>query len=158
MAARAQVKIRTDADADRAVSDDPLLDQFTTYEPSFKGGVNVAAGAIENAGGNGAEVIDRTRAGKPRKVVIRTDSDATTARLRQPLVRVVLPVRLVAGRRSHRAGDTDHSGFFVEVVTAPGAAAGRTSRSSRSTTTPPTRARRSATTRRRRSSRRCRAR
>ncbi len=115
-----QVRIRTDADLDRAVSDSPPLETFTNYPSSYKNGVNVAAGPIENAGGNGNEVITAPVAGK-RKVVIRTDTNANG---------------LVSGEASFEqfyafgskwakgvriaAGDTDHSSFFVEVLTAPG--------------------------------------
>ena len=63
-----QVRIRTDADADLRVSDEPVHETFTNYPSSFKLGVNVAAGPIENAGGNGDEVITAPVAGK-RKVV-----------------------------------------------------------------------------------------
>ena len=122
-----QVKIFTDSDFDRAVSDQPLADSFTMYTSSFKGGLFVAAGSIEGVGGNGAEVIVSPGAssGPPRAVVIRTDTDADG-----DVSDNAAAESFFAYGSTWRSGirvaaaDTDHSGFFAEVLTAPGASAG----------------------------------
>jgi subtilisin-like proprotein convertase family protein len=119
------VKIWTDSDNDRAVSDNALQDQLAAYTPSFRGGLYVAAGEVESVGNNGAEVTIGPGSGPPRKVVIRTDTDADGDISDNPAFE-----SFYAYGSSYRggvrvgAGDTDHSGFFVEVMTAPGTNAG----------------------------------
>ncbi len=115
-----QVRIRTDTDADRAVSDQAVLETFSNYPSSFKSGVNVAAGPIESAGGNGAEVITAPVAGR-RKVVIRTDTNTSGKVSDEASFEqfYAFGSKWAKGVRI-AAGDTDHSSFFVEVLTAPG--------------------------------------
>jgi subtilisin-like proprotein convertase family protein len=119
------VKVWTDSDNDRAVSDNALQDQLAVYTSSFRGGLYVAAGEIEGVGGGGAEVTIGPGSGPPRKVVIRTDTDADGDISDNPAFE-----SFYAYGSSYRggirvgAGDTDHSGFFVEVMTAPGTNAG----------------------------------
>jgi subtilisin-like proprotein convertase family protein len=119
------VKIWTDADSDRAVSDNPLQDQLAAYTSGFKGGLFVAAGEIQSVGGGGAEVVIGPGTGKNRKVLIRTDTDADGDISDNPTFESFYPYGS-AWKNGVRvaAGDTDHSGFFVEVLTAPGANAG----------------------------------
>lgn len=115
-----QVRIRTDADADLAVSDGAALETFSNYPSSFKNGVNVAAGAIESTGGGGDDVMVAPASGK-RKVVIRTDTNADGKVSGEAASEqfYAFGSKWAKGVRI-AAGDTDHSGFFVELVTAPG--------------------------------------
>jgi hypothetical protein len=120
-----RIKIWTDSDLDRIVSNEPLLEDVKVYSSSFKGGLNVAAGTISGVGGSGAELVIAPAAGKG-KVVVRTDTDADGRVFDNPASESFYPygsgwskgVRL-------GAGDSDHSGSFVEVFTAPAALAGR---------------------------------
>ena len=84
-----------------------------------------AAGEIEGVSGNGAEVTIGPGSGPPRKVVIRTDSDADGDISDNPAFESFYPYgSSYRGGVRLGAGDTDHSGFFVEVMTAPGTNAG----------------------------------
>jgi subtilisin-like proprotein convertase family protein len=122
-----QVRIWTDGDSDRAVSDQPLADQFSVYSSSFDGGLFVAAGQIDSVGGGGAEVIVAPGAdpGPARKVTIRTDTDADGDVSDNPPAESFFAYGS-SWKKGIRvfAGDTDLSGTFVEVLTAPGTAAG----------------------------------
>jgi len=114
------VKIWKDADADGAVSDNPLEDQLMPFGASFAGGMFVAAGQIQSAGNNGAEVIV-TRADSTGKMVIRTDSDSDgKVSDNPPFDHVAAPYPGLTKGARVAAGDTDHSGSLVEVITAPG--------------------------------------
>jgi subtilisin-like proprotein convertase family protein len=114
------VKVWRDADNDLQVSDNPLEDQVKPFGNTFTGGMFVASGMVENAGGNGAEVIV-TRADNTGKMVIRTDSDNDGKVSDNPLFDQVLAPYPGSTRGARvAAGDTDHSGAFVELLTAPG--------------------------------------
>ena len=122
-----QVKIWTDTDADARVSDlvdNPIFDHFNAYGSSFKGGVHVAAGQISGVGGGGAEVIVAPGAGK-QKVKIYTDSNASGKVSDNPIFESFFAYGSSWDKGIRvGAGDTDHSGFLVEVLTAPGASGG----------------------------------
>jgi subtilisin-like proprotein convertase family protein len=118
------VKVYTDSNANRMVSDQPVLEQFLAYAPSYKGGVFVAAGPISSIGSGGAEIITGPGSGSPLvKIFSDTNSNGTVSD--QPVVEQFLayPATMVGGVRV-AAGDTDDSGSFVEVVTAGGAGSG----------------------------------
>ena len=123
------VKIWDDTDHDRAVGDNPRDDSFVPYGASWGGGVFVAAGPIDNAGSSSAaEVIVSAGAGQSRNVLIRTDADfPPDGRVSDDPPFDQLPPPYGASFTSGvrvAAGDTDHSGSLVEVITAPGADAG----------------------------------
>ncbi len=121
MASRGQqVRILTDSDNNTAVSDEALFEQFSNYPSSFKGGVNVAVGAVESTGGSGSEVMTAPATGK-RKVVIRTDANANGKVSDEAASEqfYAFGSKWAKGVRL-AAGDTDHSGFYVELLTAPG--------------------------------------
>jgi VCBS repeat protein/proprotein convertase P-domain-containing protein len=122
------VKVWTDSDNDRAVSDNALQDQLAMYKPSFRGGLYVAAGEIQSIGGGGAEVVIGPGSGA-QKVVIRTDTDADGDISDNPAFESFYPYGSgYKGGVRVGAGDTDHSSFFVEVMTAPGTNAGSTTK------------------------------
>ena len=120
------IKIFDDTDHDGAVSDNPIDDSFLPYDAGFGGGTFVAAGLIEAAGGVGDEVVISPASGANRNVVIRTDTDADGKVSDQPAFDELAPPYGAAFTGGVRVavGDTDHSGAFVEVVTAPGSDAG----------------------------------
>jgi subtilisin-like proprotein convertase family protein len=120
------IKIFDDTDHDGAVSDNPIDDSFLPYDAGFGGGTFVAAGPIQAAGVNGAEVIVSPASGANRNVVIRTDTDADGKVSDQPAFDELAPPYGAAYTGGVRvaAGDTDHSGALFEVVTAPGSGAG----------------------------------
>jgi subtilisin-like proprotein convertase family protein len=120
------VKIYDDTDLDRKVSDNPIDDSFVPYDAGFGGGTYVAAAPMEGAGGGGAEVIVSPASGQNRKVIVRTDTDGDGDVSDHPPFEQLPPpygASFASGVRV-AAGDTDHSGVFVEVITAPGADAG----------------------------------
>ena len=119
----------------------------------FKGGVNVATGEIVSIGGPGAELDDR-----PRRRQGEADPHAhgrgRQGALQQPAFYPSYPYGSGWNKGVRvAAGDTDHSGFFVELATAPGGS--RAARRSGSTTTATTPAPSCTTTRSRRSSGPC---
>ena len=118
------VKIYRDADLDRLYSDEPILDSFVPYGASYAGGTYVAAGPIENAGGNGAEVVVSAAATQNKNVLIRTDSNANGLVSDNPPFDQLAPPYGGSYQKGVRvaAGDTDDSSFFHEVITAPGGA------------------------------------
>lgn len=114
------VKIYSDSDADRAVSDNPLVDQVKPFGNTFTGGIFVASGAFENAGNGGAEVV-ASRADSAGKTVIRTDTDGDGKVSDNPQFdQIASPYPGSTKGARIAAGDTDNSGFFSELVTAPG--------------------------------------
>jgi subtilisin-like proprotein convertase family protein len=113
-----RITVWTDADANRMVEAAPL-ESFLAYGSSYKGGVSVASGAIESTGGGGAEIVYAPAHGKGA-VTIRTDTNANGLVSDNPASETFLPYgSSYAGGVRLAAGDTDHSGFFAEVVTAP---------------------------------------
>ena len=121
-----RIKIWTDADLDAAVSDGPVLEDATVYSSSFKGGVNVATGEIVSIGGPGAELDDCPRRRQGEGVHPHGHGRGRQGVLRHPAFESG-PIPDGSGWNKGvrvAAGDTDHSGFFVELVTAPGALAG----------------------------------
>jgi subtilisin-like proprotein convertase family protein len=98
-----------------------VVETLLPYTGSFKGGVNLAAGQITGAGGGGFEVFVAPATGKGRLLIF-TDSDANGLVGEDPLFESFFAFgsKWAKGVRP-AAGDTDHSGFFVELVTAPGA-------------------------------------
>jgi subtilisin-like proprotein convertase family protein len=118
------VKVYTDSDADRAVSDHAVVEQFLAYAASYRGGVFVAAGQIENVGGNGAEIITGPGSGSPLvKIFSDTNNNGTVSDSPPPESFLAYPTTMIGGVRV-AAGDTDDSGTFVEVVTGGGAGSG----------------------------------
>jgi subtilisin-like proprotein convertase family protein len=120
------VKIWDDTDHDGAVSDNPIDDSFLPYDAGFGGGTYVAAGPIDFAGSVAAEVIVSPASGQNRNVVIRTDTDLDGKVSDNPPFDQLPPpygATFASGVRV-AAGDSDHSAFFAEVITAPGANAG----------------------------------
>ena len=121
------VRIFTDVDQDGVFSDDlpaGQIEEFQPFGPAYKGGINVAAGQLEAAGGNGAELFVAAIKGVPR-IDIYTDSNGNGLVADNPIFDTVLPQG--PGFRkgaSIAVGDTDDSGTFVEVITAPAAGAG----------------------------------
>jgi hypothetical protein len=148
---KGKVKVYHDADADSAVSDDPLKESFFAYGPSFAGGVTVAAGSIQSVGNGGAE-LTIAPAGGTGKVRILTDTNSSGTVSDEAEFESFFPYGAgFAGGVRVAMGDTDGSGFFVEVLTEPATGAGARSLK-RSTMTTPTRAPSSPTTRSRRRS------
>jgi len=121
-----QVKIWTDTDADARVSDlvdNPLVEQFGVYRSSFKGGLYVAAGPIASVGG-GDELVVGPGAGA-QKVRIYTDSNASGKVSDNPLFESFFSYGSSWNKGVRvGAGDSDGSGTFVEIFTAPGASGG----------------------------------
>jgi len=114
-----QVKVWSDANADRKVSDNPVLETFNVYGSGFRGGVNVAAGEIASVGNGGAELMYAPAAGRGA-TTIRTDANSNGRVSDEPAFETFLPYgSSYAGGVRLAAGDTDHSGFFAEVLTAP---------------------------------------
>jgi trimeric autotransporter adhesin len=74
--ARSTVRVFGDADQDRAVSDDPLVESFRAFGGRYAGGVTIASGPIAGAGGAGAEVIVGRETGRAA-VRVFSDTDAS---------------------------------------------------------------------------------
>jgi hypothetical protein len=121
---KGKVKVYHDADADSAVSDDPLKESFFAYGPSFAGGVTVAAGSIQSVGNGGAE-LTIAPAGGTGKVRILTDTNSSGTVSDEAEFESFFPYGAgFAGGVRVAMGDTDGSGFFVEVLTEPATGAG----------------------------------
>jgi subtilisin-like proprotein convertase family protein len=101
-----------------------LQDSFFAYAPSFTGGVYVAAGGIQSAGSNGAEIITGPGAGGGPHVRIFTDSNGNGKVSDDPVFDEFFAYGGFAGGVRVAAGDTDNSGFFVEILTVPGPGGG----------------------------------
>ncbi len=101
------------------------LDEFLAFPAFFSGGLYVAVGPIENAGGNGAEVIVAPGAGGGPHVRIFTDTNSN-GRVSDELTfdEFFAYLPSFTGGVRVAAGDTDNSAFFVEVLTAPGIGGG----------------------------------
>jgi subtilisin-like proprotein convertase family protein len=115
-----------DTNANRIISDDNAgapLESFKPFGANYRAGLNVAAGAIQNAGGSGAEVMAGVGSGKP-KVIIFTDANANGLVGDEAPFDTLLPAGpgLTSGAVV-AAGDTDNSSFFVEVIVGPARAA-----------------------------------
>jgi subtilisin-like proprotein convertase family protein len=124
------VRIFTDSNANRQLSDvdSTPIEEGTPFGDSYKGGLNLASGIIVGAGGGGAEVMVAKPKGSPI-VAIYTDSNVSGTVFDEPIFDTLLPAG--TGHKSGAtvaAGDTDNSGAFVEVITAPGAGRGNTVR------------------------------
>lgn len=119
------VAIYSDADADRAMSDNPVLESFLAYGAGFTGGVYVASGNISGAGGAGAELIVGKGEGTKANVKIFSDSTADGLLGADPLFDAFQAYGngFIGGARV-AVGDTDLSGSLVEVITAGGAGGG----------------------------------
>jgi subtilisin-like proprotein convertase family protein len=120
-----RVRIRTDTDADAAVSDQPLVEQFFAYNDLYDDGVFVASGPGENVGNSGADVF-LSAGGVSKPTVVRSDADGDGKVSDDPAADAV-PASYggaFTGGVRVAAGDTDNSGTFVELLAAPGAGAG----------------------------------
>jgi subtilisin-like proprotein convertase family protein len=118
------VKVFSDSDADRAVSDNALEDQVKPFGDNFTGGMFVASGTFQSMGNAGAEVIV-SRADSTGKTVIRTDVDSDGKVSDDPPAdSIAAPYPGSTKGARVAAGDTDHSGFFSELITAPGEKSG----------------------------------
>jgi subtilisin-like proprotein convertase family protein len=118
------VRVYTDADADRAVSDDAALESFAPFGPAYTGGAFVASGAMENVGSGGAEVIVGRGSGAS-VVRIFTDTNANGTVGDEAVFEAFAAHPGSSGGVRVAAGDTDNSGSFVEVITASGPGGGR---------------------------------
>jgi hypothetical protein len=122
-----QIKVWTDSDADAQVSDlatNPIIETFPAYGGSFKGGLYVSSAAISSVGTGGAELVVGPGAGK-QKVKIFSDVNANGHVSDDPVFESFFPYGSSWDKGVRVGlGDTDHSGFFVEALTAPGAAGG----------------------------------
>ncbi len=119
-----RVKIWNDIDHDLAVSDNPVEDDFLAYNGAATGGVNVAAGQVSGVGSGGAEVFVAPAAGK-RPVQIRTDVDGDGEVSDDPPFESFWPYGTGWGKGVRiGVGDTDHTGFYVELMTAPATSVG----------------------------------
>jgi subtilisin-like proprotein convertase family protein len=97
------------------------IEEFMAYTPVFTGGVYIAAGAISSAGSGGAELITAAGAGGIPHVRIFTDSNSNGAVSDNPTFDEFLAYSAAfSGGVRVAVGDTDQSGFFVEVVTIAG--------------------------------------
>jgi subtilisin-like proprotein convertase family protein len=124
------VRVFTDTNANKQFSDadSTPLEEGTPLGASYKGGVNLAAGRIENAGGNGADVMIAKPKGQPI-VGIFSDTNASGTVFDDPIFDTLRPAGTGFSKGATvAAGDTDNSGSFVEVITAPGTARGNTIR------------------------------
>jgi subtilisin-like proprotein convertase family protein len=114
-----KITIWTDTDADRQVSDGPPLESLNAYGSSFKGGVSIASWAFDGIGGGGGELVYAPAHGKGA-VTIRTDTNANGLVGDNPAFETFKPYGSgYGGGVRLAAADTDHSGFFAELVTAP---------------------------------------
>jgi subtilisin-like proprotein convertase family protein len=124
------VRIFSDSNGNKQLSDSDStpIEEGTPFGTSYKGGLNLASGQIQSAGGNGAELVVSKPKGKPT-VVIFTDSNSSGTVFDDPIFDTLLPGGAgFAKGATVAAGDTDDSGIFVEVITAPAAARGNTIR------------------------------
>jgi subtilisin-like proprotein convertase family protein len=122
-----KVKVFTDSDADRAVSDNPVLESFSAFSPSYTGGVYVAGGMISGAGNGGAEIIVGRGTGAS---LVKIFSDSTASNNGQvgddpPFDSFQAYVPAFTGGVRVAAGDTDNSGSLVEVITGAGTGGNR---------------------------------
>ncbi|HKB04845.1 MAG TPA: proprotein convertase P-domain-containing protein [Gemmataceae bacterium] len=118
------VKVYTDSDADRAVSDQAVLEQFLAYAASYRGGVFVATGEIQSVGSGGAEIITGPGSGSPLvKIFSDLNNNGTVSDSPPPESFLAYPATMTGGVRV-AAGDSDDSGTFVEVITGGGAGSG----------------------------------
>ncbi|MCA9070480.1 MAG: hypothetical protein KDA84_16220 [Planctomycetaceae bacterium] len=115
------VMIFDNADLDRQVSDDGVLDSFFAYDASFTGGVYVAAARIQNAGSNGYEVVTAAGEGGGPHVKIFTDGDNDDLVSDEPVFEEFFAYdgNFTGGVRL-AAGNTDRSESFDELITAGG--------------------------------------
>src|SRR5262249_31053815 len=98
---------------------------FYAYDPAFSGGVYVAAGAIDAAGNGGAELVTGAGPGGGPHVKIFTDSNSNGTVSDNPLFDQFFAYAPgFNGGVRVAVGDTDNSGFFSEVITAPGPTGG----------------------------------
>jgi hypothetical protein len=101
------------------------IDEFFAYTPAFSGGVYVASGALENAGTGGAEIITSPGAGGGPHVRVFTDVDGDGMVSDGPVFDEFFAYTpAFSGGVRVAVGDTDASGSFVELVTAPGSGGG----------------------------------
>lgn len=120
------VKVYTDSDADRAVSDQATIEEFFAYDAGFGAGVYVAVGQLENAGGNGAEIITGPGAGGGPHVKIFSDMNSNGKVSDNALFDQFFAYSAAfTGGVRVAAGDIDDSGILMEVLTAPGPGGGQ---------------------------------
>ncbi|MFL5327481.1 MAG: proprotein convertase P-domain-containing protein [Gemmataceae bacterium] len=120
------IRVFTDSNSNRAVSDNPVVEEFFAYDAGFSGGVYIAAGEIASAGGGGAEIITGPGAGGGPHVKIFSDSNANGKVADDALFDqfFAYDATFTGGVRV-AAGDTDGSGSLVEVIVAPGPGGGQ---------------------------------
>lgn len=121
------VRTFTDIDQDAMISDDlpdGRLEEFQPFGPAYTGGINVASGPIENAGGGGDELLVANITGAPT-IDIYSDSNSNGRVADDPIFDTLSPQGSGFKRGASVAvGDTDDTGFLFEVITAPTAGAG----------------------------------
>ena len=116
-----ETRVFSDLNQDGMLSTDinGLLEAFQPFGTKYRGGVTVAAGSIDGAGGNAAELMVAKRSGAS-SIIIFTDTNASGTVFDEAPFDTLLPAQ--HGFRSGvslAAGDTDSSGVLVEVIAAP---------------------------------------
>jgi subtilisin-like proprotein convertase family protein len=116
-----QIEIHVDGNADRILSTEAApFETFSPFGAKFTGGLIVAAGIIDGAGGAGAEVAV-ARSSASNNFLIFTDTNANGLVGDNPeFDTVVASPRPVAGGLRLALGDTDNSGIFVEAIVSSG--------------------------------------
>lgn len=114
------VKIYSNTAQDLKYSNDAVLESFTAFAASYKGGVNLAARPLSLVNDTDSEIFV-SGATNSRVIRVYTDSNANGKVSDNALAEVITygPSNLPGGIRM-AAGDTDASGFFIELVTVTG--------------------------------------
>ncbi|MEX0585615.1 MAG: proprotein convertase P-domain-containing protein, partial [Pirellulales bacterium] len=118
------VLVYTDSNGDRRVTDHAIVESFFAYGLGFSGGVYVAAGAVANAGGGGAEIITAPGSGGSPHVKVFTDTNANGMVSDNALFDQYNAYSFgFNGGVRVAVGDTDHGGL-ADVITGTGPGGG----------------------------------